>query len=152
MENKYIHALIDDCKQALAAVPEKDFVMQSPDDIMGISSAIYVIEELGGDPRKTFDDFLKFKNESERKCPKPNKPSSVLYVGSSTTNLKRRLEQHLGNGPKATYALNLNCWFKGEYRISIKEYRVPRSILQILEDNLARQLGPAFGKLGGNSK
>lgn len=43
MENNYIHALIEDCKQALAAVPERDFVMRSPNDIIGITSAIYVM-------------------------------------------------------------------------------------------------------------
>lgn len=152
MENEYIHSLVADCKQALAATPTKDFVMLSLDDTIGISSAIYVIEELDSDPRKTFDAFLEFKNKKLRKCPKPNQPSSVLYVGSSTTNLKRRLKQHQGDGPKDTYALNLNCWFKGRYRILIKEYQVSSSILQILEDNLSSQLKPAFGKLGGNSR
>lgn len=152
MNNEYIHQLLDDCKQALAATPTKDFVLHSPDDIIGISSAIYVIMETGGDAHDTFDRFLTYKKKRERKCSKPNKPNSVLYVGSSTTNLKKRLEEHRGNGHPETYALHLNHWFEGNYEILVKEYNVHRRVLQILEDNLSNQLQPAFGKLGGNSK
>ena len=67
-------------------------------------------------------------------------------------NLKKRIEQHLGEGNKSTYALHLSHWFKGTYKIKILIYNEPIEVLQIIEDNLSHRLKPAFGKKGGNGK
>jgi Uri superfamily endonuclease len=75
-----------------------------------------------------------------------------MYVGSSTTGVKKRIEQHLGDGPAKTYALHLKHWFEGEYKITVKVYDEPINVLQILEDALSYELQPAFGKRGGNNK
>jgi len=75
-------------------------------------------------------------------------------VGSSTTGLKKRIKEHLGDGSKSTYSLQLKHWFNGSYRITIKVYddKISREVIQIIEDNLSHQLKPAFGKQGGNNK
>ncbi|ETQ97858.1 hypothetical protein P673_1438 [Acinetobacter baumannii UH6507] len=42
--------------------------------------------------------------------------------------------------------LRLNNWFTGQYQIHVKEYDVSRELLQLIEDDLACELQPAFGK------
>ena len=65
----------------------------------------------------------------------------------------RRIKQHLGNGPKSTYALHLSYWAaEQEIEIEILQYNVPREVLQLIEDSISSELKPAFGKLGGNNK
>lgn len=75
-----------------------------------------------------------------------------MYVGSSTTGVRKRIEQHLGNGHESTYSLHLKHWFSGKHKITIKQYTVAKDIIQIIEDDLSDQLTPAFGKKGGNNK
>ena len=75
-----------------------------------------------------------------------------MYVGSSTTGIRKRIEQHLGDGNKNTYALHLKYWFKGDWKITVREYNVSKDVLQIIEDDLSDKLKPAFGKQGGNNK
>ena len=110
-------------------------------------------------PLKTFNDFTSFreeeglKGEKGMRCAQPNSPSEILYIGSSTTGVRRRLREHTTKlGSLKTYALRLNNWFKGQYQIHIKEYDVSRDVLQLIEDNLAFELKPAFGKRGPNGK
>jgi len=76
-----------------------------------------------------------------------------MYVGSSTTGVDKRIKQHIGDGPKGTYALHLRHWFDGEYTVTIKQYdNKLREVIQVIEDDLSDQLKPAFGKQGGNNK
>lgn len=75
-----------------------------------------------------------------------------MYVGSSTTGVKKRIQQHMGDGHAGTYALHLKHWFKANYRITIKQYSETKEVLQIIEDDLSESLKPAFGKQGGNNK
>lgn len=151
----YIDQLIESCQAAKAALPIKEIHISENSDLSelnGIKTAIYVIEEIDGYPDKTFSDFDFYRRNSDRKCARVNQPNRVMYVGSSTTGVKNRIEQHIGNGHKGTYALHLKYWFKGGYRITVKQYDVPITVLQIVEDDLADRLKPAFGKRGGNSK
>lgn len=148
----YIDTLIENCQQAKTSKPIKEFIFSNLEQLNGIKQAIYIIEEVNGDKDKTFNDFTTYKNTKKRKCSKPNQPSSTMYVGSSTTGIKKRIEQHLGNGHKSTYALHLKYWFMGEYKITIFVYDEPIEILQIIEDNISYNLKPAFGKMGGNNK
>ncbi len=64
------------------------------------------------------------------------------------------MAQHLGFGHKSTYALHLNQWYQGQYKITIYQYAdtLPADVLQLIEDDLADQLQPAFGKSGANNK
>ncbi len=148
----YIDRLILNCKAAKEAVPFNEFIFQDLDSLKQVKYAIYITEDLSGDPEKTFQDYAAFKDKKERSCARLNKPSTVMYVGSSTTNLKSRINQHLGGGYANTYALHLDHWFEGQYQITIREYDVPKEVLQIIEDALSDQLKPAFGKQGANNK
>ncbi len=151
----YIDTLINNCQQAKIAKANQEFIISDVSELDGldIDTAIYIIEQIEGDANKANEDFLNYKKLKERKCPKHNKTTSqTMYIGSSTTGLKNRISQHIGDGHKDTYALNLKHWFKGKYKITIKVYDVSREVLQIIEDDISHQLEPAFGKQGGNNK
>ena len=148
----YIERLIKNCEIAKESSPTREFKFEKLSDLDGIKQAIYIIEEIEGDVEKTFLEFSRYKEKKERKCAKLNSPSHVMYVGSSTTGVRKRIEQHLGNGHESTYSLHLKHWFNGKHKITIKQYTVAKDILQIIEDDLSDQLNPAFGKKGGNNK
>jgi len=87
--------------------------------------------------------------------------SSILYVGSKRTKgISNRLAQHVsGDKELKTSALKLGLWFEGEYEILLRQYDlsskfVPKElaplVLQIIEDSIASELHPAFGKRGAN--
>jgi len=148
----YIDRLIKNCETAKVSSPVREFEFDALTDLDGIKQAIYVIEEIEGNIEKTFLEFSRYKEKKERKCAKLNAPSQVMYVGSSTTGVRKRIEQHLGDGHESTYSLHLKHWFNGSHRITIKQYEVTKDVLQIIEDDLSDQLKPAFGKQGGNNK
>lgn len=148
----YIDKLIENCKAAKAAQPSRVILLGDLSNLDGIQRAIYTIEEVGGDPERTFLAFTRYKEKKERSCAKLNAPSTVMYVGSSTTGVRKRIEQHLGQGYGGTYALHLSHWFEGEYKITVKQHDVSDEVLQIIEDDLSDRLKPAFGKQGGNNK
>lgn len=149
---QYLETLIENCKKAKVALPVREFVLSELSELNDIGTAIYIIEEIDGDPARTFMTLSNYKKTKERACPKLNSASPVMYVGSSTTGIRKRIEQHLGDGPAATYALHLKHWFKGKYKITIKIYDQPIEVIQIIEDALSHALSPAFGKSGGNNK
>ncbi|MEZ5572267.1 MAG: hypothetical protein R3E64_09600 [Halioglobus sp.] len=101
---KYIDSLIEDCKKAKNAKPKRSFVVGDLAELDGINNAVYTIEDLSGNPNKTFADFVAYKKRDERKCPKANAPSKTMYVGSSTTGIRKRIEQHQGDGHAAAIA------------------------------------------------
>ena len=148
----YIDRLIESCNAAKKAEPVQEFIVRDISEVKGIKNAIYIFTEIGGDPELTFNQLLNFKKEKSRACPALNSPSRTMYVGSSTTGVDKRINQHIGNGPKGTYALHLSHWFKGNYEILVKEYDCSREVIQIVEDNISDILNPAFGKKGGNNK
>lgn len=148
----YIDRLIDNCKSAKNSSSTREFELKDIAELDGMKQAIYIFEEVGGDIEGTFRQFSRYKELKERKCAKLNTPSKIMYVGSSITGVKKRIEQHLGDGHQGTYALHLKCWFTGNYKITIKQFEVSKEILQIIEDNLSDQLKPAFGKQGGNNR
>jgi hypothetical protein len=148
----YIDKLISNCELAKKSIPVREFVMSNISELNGIDEAIYIIEQIEGDPRETFLKFSTYKESTKRSCAKLNSPSNVMYVGSSTTGLKKRIKQHEGCGSESTYALHLSHWFDGKYTIKIKQYDVLPAVLQIIEDSLSDELKPAFGKKGSNGK
>lgn len=98
--------------------------------------------------------FLERKGISDRSYARFNNPgdSNVIYVGSSAS-LRDRVKQHLGFGPKSTYALQLGDWLKGHevtctleyFAVSTQEQRT----LEDIEDGYWQLLRPLFGKKGG---
>lgn len=148
----YIDKLIANCQAAKVAKPTSELEVKDISSLNGVGKAIYIIEEVGGNPEQTFLNFSRYKGKKERACAKLNAPSSVMYVGSSTTGIKKRIEQHMGQGNKGTYALHLSHWFTGSYKILVKQYDVSDEILQIIEDDISDRLKPAFGKQGSNNK
>jgi Uri superfamily endonuclease len=148
----YIDKLIENCQIAKNATLSETFEMKNLSDLDSIDKAIYVIEEIDGNSERTFINFAEYKKTKQRMCARLNTPSNVMYVGSSTTGLKKRISQHLGHEHKGTYALHLSHWFNGKYKITIKMYDVENEVLQIIEDDLSDILKPAFGKQGGNNK
>lgn len=157
---RYLEELKRQCEDAMKAKPRRVFEMKDESDLDGVEHAIYVIDEIGGDPNKTFDRYSEYrKTQSEkdkkdkRACAALNAPSPTLYVGSSTKGIRSRVRQHVGEGPNGTYALHLKHWFEGKYKITIRDYGdLDRSIIQLIEDDLSYELKPAFGKKGGNGK
>lgn len=148
----YIDNLIKNCLEAKLATPIQEFEVTDLAKLDGILKAIYVVEQIDGDPQETYQALASYKQTKERACPKLNEPSMVMYVGSSSTGVKSRIEQHIGNGYKSTFALHLSHWFTGRYKITVKHYDVSNEILQILEDAISYEMKPAFGKRGGNNK
>ena len=133
----YIDTLIENCKSAKAALPSRVIEMEDLSALDGVKKAIYIIEEAEGNPEETFLAFSRYKESKKRACAKLNKPSKVMYVGSSTTGVKKRIEQHMGQGNKGTYALHLSHWFDGKYKVTVKQYDVTDDVLQIIEDDLS---------------
>jgi hypothetical protein len=149
---RYLDTLIQHCHAAKTAIPVQEFIFSTVDDLPPISKAIYIIEQVDGDMNETFNHFRIFKAQGTHACARLNAPCTVMYVGSSTTGLKNRLKQHLGQGQKSTYSLHLSQWFQGQFKITIRQYEVDHQVLQLIEDDLSHQLKPAFGKLGANNK
>jgi hypothetical protein len=151
----YIDKIIANCEQAKTAEAIQTIVITNGSDLAaldGIQKAIYVIEEINGNQDETYQALALYKGKEERACPKLNEASNVMYVGSSSTGVKKRIEQHIGNGPRSTYALHLSHWFNGYYKITVTQYDVTNEVLQILEDDLSDRMAPAFGKRGGNNR
>lgn len=157
---RYLEKLKDQCDQALKETPKRIFEMKRDSDLDGVGHAIYVIEEVGGDPEVTFNNFSRYRMEQSKKdkntrrsCSALNAASRTMYVGSSTTGIGNRIRGHLGKGHKGTYALQLDHWFEGKYKITIRDYGdLDRAIIQLLEDDLSYDMKPAFGKKGSNGK
>lgn len=157
---RYLEELKVLIEKALKAEPKKIIEMKTLSDLDNVGHAIYVIEEIDADPKKTYEKFSKYKSgqnimpKAERRaCAALNAPSQILYVGSSTTGIKNRIKGHFGDGPKGTYALQLKHWFDGKYKITVRDYdRLDPRVIQLLEDDLSYDLKPAFGKKGGNGK
>ena len=95
----YIDRLISNCLEAKSATPIREFVMGDISELKGINKAIYVIEQISGDPELAIQELTSFKKKKERACPAINSASKIMYVGSSTTGVEKRIKQPLGNGP-----------------------------------------------------
>lgn len=152
---EYFDKQITLINQARSEDPKTKYQIADESDLEMVShlkTGIYIIYDRSGDPSKTFKDFQSYKEKKERACPKANQPNEVMYVGSTTTGMMKRLKQHLGYGPKQTYALHLNQWYHGKYLIKVLEYEVAIEVLQLIEDSIAFTLNPAFGKRGGNNR
>lgn len=155
----YIDRLIADCHIAKASKPTSVVKLDlasfdktiNLDQLAGLKNGVYIIEQVHSNIDETFQAFAAYKAKHLRKCPKLNNPSKIMYIGSSISDIKNRINQHLGNGAKGTYALQLKHWFTGTIKITVNLYDIERRVLQIIEDDLSDRLKPAFGKQGGNN-
>ena len=116
----------------------------------GIKTAIYIIEEIGGCPKKTFEDFKAFKAQQRTSLSQANHATSIMYVGSYISDIKTRLEQHKGTADSdGTYALKLCKWFNGKCKVHIFVYdNIEKGVIRIVEEAVHGELKPAFGKKG----
>jgi len=96
-----------------------------------------------------------FRGLKVRSCPKIDRrrstDSDFLYCGSVRNNLHGRVIQHLGNGHKDTYALQLKHWAcKLELRLALHHALVDKEFVdftELIESALADYLTPLVGKL-----
>lgn len=124
------------------------------------SAGVYVIEMDGSNRAKDAQDLLgKYKDTygkelkfSKFNILKDDDESKILYVGSSQ-DLKKRLNEHLHDCSSKTYALRLSRWacsLNGNLHVKFAVFEgTSRSQLQDLEDQLASELRPIFGRRGG---
>ncbi|KUJ56104.1 hypothetical protein [Chryseobacterium aquaticum] len=102
---------------------------------------------------------LKTKNKDRVNLSRYNKTlSDILYVGSSTTDFKTRIKNHLGTEGTRVYSLHLCKWDNClEYDLNIFAYEcisdsdetIERFIVEILEQQFWDKLSPIFGKRSG---
>lgn len=124
-------------------------------ELIDFNSGIYLIKLVEGDKNVAYSRFISFKKLKQRSCAKVNSHSSeVLYVGSSTTNIRKRIGEHLGEGNASTYSLHLKYWLPDQFKIEIevRNYSESREVIQLIEDDLSYRHSPAFGKKGSNNK
>jgi len=90
--------------------------------------------------------------KSERAYARLNRKSTCLYVGSSK-GLIPRIKQHLGFGPKGTYAMQLCYWCENlNLDIALNIYGFGNGIsikaFQAFEDGVWNSLKPMLGRQG----
>jgi hypothetical protein len=95
---------------------------------------------------------IKESKKLERAYARLNRVSRCLYVGSSK-GLIPRIKQHLGYGPKGTYAIQLSYWCENsDMEIALDIYAFDNSIsikaFQALEDGAWNLLKPMLGRQG----
>ena len=88
---------------------------------------------------------------SGRAFAKLNGISRCLYVGSSK-ELISRVKQHLGYGPKGTFAIQLCHWCEMDFDITLNIYafgnNISTSAFQTFEDGAWNLLKPMLGRQG----
>jgi hypothetical protein len=90
--------------------------------------------------------------KSERAYARLNRKSPCLYIGSSK-GLIPRIKQHLGFGPKGTYAMQICYWCENlNLDITLNIYGFGNGIsikaFQALEDGVWNSLKPMLGRQG----
>jgi len=120
------------------------------------------LEEVGN--KEICNKIDSFKTLKTHKYPKINsnnccEGNNVLYVGKSKGILHTRLQSHLGNGSKSTYALHLGQWKNDDIlkKVKLKLYydfvdlhndHIESEILEMLETALHREYKPILGRTG----
>lgn len=92
---------------------------------------------------------VKVRNDSDTEF-----DTKVLYVGSTGSGFHGRVKQHLGFGPKGTYALQLVHWAKNlDLQLTLywmELHTESHDFRYDIEDALAEQMKPLVGKRGTN--
>ena len=119
------------------------------------SSAIYriTVDSIEG-AAMLQEAFAAQRGQDKHKLARNNdiKESCVVYVGSSK-KIGQRLQQHLYECAKATYALRMHLWCPNAdhtitVEIAVFPENVEGSFMQDIEDALWKTSRPMFGKLG----
>lgn len=89
---------------------------------------------------------------NDRAYPRLNDKGAFFYVGSSQS-IAKRFREHLGYGPKRTYALQLIHWARRlainlEFVCAKYPTSTPYEVIQDLEDTLWESHAPMFGRQG----
>lgn len=89
--------------------------------------------------------------KSDRAYARLNRRSRCLYVGSSK-GLISRIKQHLGYGPKGTFAIQLCHWCEMDLDIALNIYAfgndISKKAFQAFEDGAWNLLKPMLGRQG----
>lgn len=119
--------------------------------------SVYAISLPNADPVEIHSALTRARGEKRgersyaRLLPLTETATPLLYVGSSL-KLDTRLLDHIGFGYHKTSSLHLSYWAQelGPIRIDARCYAddVPADLLCKLEDYMANQLRPLFGKRG----
>ena len=76
--------------------------------------------------------------------------SNTLYVGTSK-NIPQRLKQHLGDGNKRTYSLDLIHWFPKNIDLILVIYSINhQEVIESVEQAIWDETKPLFGKRSGH--
>lgn len=124
---------------------------------------IYCIQLMGNYDCKNIAssfNFAKINKLQERCYSKYNhNDSNTLYVGiSQRKNLSKRIREHIGEGSKTTYALNLKYWIPDNTQIEILIYKptIPEynkenhlNLRELIEQSFWDELKPMMGKRSG---
>ncbi len=123
---------------------------------------LYIFQLSRGEPEVVCDELVRAKERGRTSLPKVINRAGrafgrTMYVGSSITNISSRLRQHVGDLPRNTSALKLATWFEDNADWSADVFvrgfdGLARASLQLLEDTVANELDPLFGKRGGNGR
>lgn len=90
--------------------------------------------------------------------------NTVLYIGKSSGSFSNRMKQHIGNGSKKTYSLQLDSWImypelcdmKLELyytsidfeKLNIQEHEEQKQLIELLETALHKNYKPLLGRTG----
>lgn len=130
---------------------------------------VYIIEILDNNSKSNLiEQFLSFSTQNKSKIKNKDRinhsrynetDSSILYVGSTINDFRKRLYDHLGiKNSVRTYSLHLSKWDNSiEYSIRISLYEIKylsnkipeRGIVELIEQQIWDQLKPIFGKKSG---
>lgn len=120
------------------------FRINNSDKHLGKIKEVYSTFNKGNKPRVpgvTFN-IARFNKEHD---------TSVLYVGSSK-KIRNRIKQHLGDGNKRTYSLDLCQWFPKGVDLALEIYSINsdnQQVLETVEQGFWDTYKPLFGKRSG---
>lgn len=111
-----------------------------------------LLDDIPLDSIYTAYNSVKRSRKSERAYARLNKKSRCLYVGSSK-GIIPRIKQHLGFGPRGTYAMQLFYWCENlDLEITLNIYAFDNNIsikgFQAFEDGAWNSLMPMLGRQG----
>jgi len=122
---------------------------------------IFKITESDNAIKTIIEAYLKFdkknkprvlgKTHNVSRFNKSSNTTSCLYVGSSKS-LKSRIKQHLGDGGKRTYSLDLHHWFPKNIDVTIDIYSgnsANQQTIEMIEHGFWDAYQPQFGKRSG---
>ena len=131
-------------------------------------SLIYMVSFDGLTAEILMKAFKKTKKKSDRKLCRFNEnknDTKCLYIGSKKKDFHLRFKQHLGFGPKGTYALNLAHWLPKNASLTFEVFSIEgfpeikenqqngvatkQNLLEFIEQGLWDLNQPLLGKKSG---